>query len=470
MKLPALRINDRLRSVVKSWLNGPFNGAEGSYRGPFYGVGELGNSFVIERSADGWQRHLNVGNTVGVAAMQAAISAYTNAFALMPATHKRLLPGGGYEDVTTSALSRWLLRPNGFQTIADFMSNGVRQLMERGNAVGAAARNDRNEVVSVVWASSYGVHIDPDSGALFYSMSLNDGSSRPDFLVPARDVLHVRINAQLSRPLDGRSPLVFCAYSLAANAQLSSFLNAYLANRASPSYILSTDLTLNAEQMRQLRAAWNDQAQTLASGGTPVLSGGLKPHQMGVAPGDELLVQTFNLTVEDVARAFSMPRALLGIAETAANAEQLMRSWVSLGLGSLVEIVEQEIEKLFELPRQDQVEFDSNALLRLDAEAQMRVVTEGVTKGVLSADEGRARIGLAPVPGGFGAIPTTQQQQVPLDLLHEMHTAEISAKLKPEPQPVAIEAETTEEEPEADPEVAKALVVAMLHQKRRRAA
>ena len=468
----------KLLDRIKSWAGWgtPFNGAqEGQWRGPFVGMGELGNPFAIERLGDGWQRHLSVNNTTGIAAMQAAIAAYTNAFSLMPAAHKRQLPGGGFEEITTSALSRWVLHPNGFQTMADFMANGIRQLMERGNVVGVAARNDRNEITAIIWASGYQPHIDPETGALFYAVTLNDGVTRPDYLVPARDVLHIRINAPVVRPLDGRSPLVFCAYSLAANAQLLAFLNSYLNNRASPSYVLSTDLVLNGDQIKQLRAAWDDQAAKLASGGTPILAAGLKPHQLGVAPGDALLVSTFNMTVEDIARAFSIPRALLGISETAANAEQLMRSWVSLGLGSMVEIVEQELEKLFDLPRVEHIEFDSNALLRLDAEAQMRVVTDGVIKGVLSADEGRARLGLAPIKGGFGKLPTVQQQQIPLDLLHELHTADIANKTKPKPEPPPIEPPTPPAEPEAaepppDPDVAKALVLSMLNEKRKRRA
>jgi HK97 family phage portal protein len=465
MKLPTL-------ARVKSWLSGPFNGAqEGAVRGPFFGQGELGHLFKIEQFGDGWQRHLNVSNGSGVAATQAAIAAYCNAFALMPASHKRKLAGGGYEEVDTSALARWLHRPNGFQTTAEFMSNGIRCLMEKGNAVAFGVRNDRNEITATVWATSFSTHIDPDTGALFYAGALNDGVTRPDVLVPARDVLHIRINAPISRPLLGVSPIVYCASSMCVNAQLSAFLNSYIANRASPSYVLSTDLVLNVDQTRQLRAAWDEQSKTIASGGTPIISGGLRPHQMGVAPGDEFLVENFNLTVEDIARAFSIPRALLGISETASNAEQLLRSWVSLGLGSLVETVEQQIEKFFDLGRADQVEFDSNALLRLDAEAQMRVIGEGVTKGILSADEGRALLGLPPISGGFGAIPTVQQQQIPLDLLHELHVADIDAKTKPEPEPVpvALEGEVVEEE-EADPEVAKALVVAMFDKKRRRSA
>lgn len=445
-----------VRNRLKGWLMGP----EGSWRGPFYGYGEQGGRSVFDPLEDGWQRNLGFTGDRDVSALQGAIAAHCNAFALMPVEHKRELPQGGFEVVKNSALARWLLKPNSFQTPAEFWANGIRELMESGNAVAFAVRNSRTEIVAAFWAQSWQTHIDPETGAIFYSLQPNDGTSIPDYIVPARDVLHLRINAPIYAPLYGRSPIQWCASTTCANAQLTSFLNSYLQNRASPSYVLTTDLQLNLDQIRQLRTAWDEQAARLKSGGTPVLASGLKPVQMGVAPGDALLVATFNLTVEDIARAFSMPRALLGISETASNAEQLLRVWISLGLGSLVEMVEQQIEKLFDLGPTNHVEFNSDALLRLDGEGLMRVAGEGVTKGILSPDEARARLGMAPIEGGFGSMPTMQQQQIPLDLLHSLHVAEIEAKAapEPEPEPVPVAAEIeAEPEPVADEETARAL-------------
>lgn len=440
---------------LKSWIGGPFNGVqEGSWRGPFTLFGEFGNGYTADPLGEGWQRHLSNRNTIGIAALHAAISAYVHAFILMPMHHRRRLETGGWEPVTTSALSRWIDKPNYFQTMAEFWSLGIRQLMDTGNAVAVAARNDRTEVVSTIWVDSYTVTVDDETGAIFYHVSLNGADS----MVPSRDVLHLRINAPASNPLTGRSNTVFCAAALATNSRLSQFLVSYLNNRASPSYALSTDANLSKDQMRQLREAWNEQSQLLASGGTPILANGLKPEMLGVAPGDTLLVDTFNLTVEDIARAFSIPKALLGISETASNAENLYRAWISLGLGSIIELVEQSIERLFSLPRGEEVEFDSDAMLRLDAQAQMEMVSKGVVSGLLSPDEGRAKVGYGPVSGGYGKMPTQQQQQVPLDLLHDIHAANIRAKEEPAPV-VEPEPPPEEEDKGVNPDVLKAQII-----------
>jgi HK97 family phage portal protein len=420
-----------LITKVKSF----FGGAEGSWRGQFFG--QEGNQwFPLGSIADGFQQNLNrPGNSMGVAALQSAISCYTNAFMLMPPRHVRDSIDNGIEEITTSALSRWLDKPNAIQTRAEFWQSGIRQLYEAGNAVGVASRNDRFEVVSVMWASHYSIYSDKDSGETFYTVSFADGSKDPEFAIPVRDIMHLRINVDVRDPLRGRSPIVWCAASLSTNSTLSAFLVSYLNNRASPSYALTTDEKINSEQIDRLRVKWDEQSKKLGSGGTPILSNGLKPVMLGTAPGDALLVDTFNLTVEDISRAFSIPRALLGVSETAANAENLMRQWVSMGLGAIVEMVEQSIEKLFETDRRDAVEFDSEAMLRMDAESRTNMVAKAVVSGVMSPDEGRAVLGLPPVEGGYGAMPTQQQQQVPLDLLHDIHAAAISSKLNPPTPP-----------------------------------
>lgn len=444
------------------------------------GISERGNIFSQFTMDTFFQRNLKPVCNEASAALQAAIAAHVAAFVLMQIQQKRALPSGGYETITQSPLMTWTHKPNGFQTIADFWAVGIRLLMEKGNAVAAAARDERGNVVATVWASYYSLLLDPETGSIFYRVSLNDGIEREDdFIIPARDVMHLRINAPVSDPMHGRSPIVWCAGSLSVNVQLTAFLNSYIANRASPSYALTTDAVLNEDQRNELRTSWDNQSRRLASGGVPILSSGLKPVQLGVAPGDELLISTFNLTVEDVARAFSMPRALLGISETAANASDLMKSWISLGLGSLAENVEQQVARLFGLPADQFCEFDHTALLRLDGEALIRMVSQGVTAGVLSPDEGRAIAGLPPIDGGYGKIPYAQQQMVPLSLLNALHEADIAARL-PAPEAEEVDDEIVDDAPpgtdeevddekDADPEIVKALVIQMREFKRKHA-
>jgi HK97 family phage portal protein len=461
----------QLVGTVKSWFGGPFNGAqEGQYR-PGYGMGELGTWFPIEPGAEGWQRHLSVNRNPAVAAVQSAIGSYVSAMTAMPIGHLK----HGTERIASSAFLRWSRSPTSWQTLAEWMAEGERQLLETGNAVALTSRNDRTEIVALTWSQNWSIFTDPITGAVFYALRMpaQFGEFDSAKLVPARDVLHLRINVDgSSDTLRGRSPLVWCAAALATNATLSSFLVSYLSNRASPSYALTTDTVLTVTQMQQLRAAWDEQSKVLKTGGTPVLGSGLKPVMLGVAPGDALLVETFNMSVEDIARAFGLPKSLLGIDETASNAQILVRQWVSLGLGAHVEMWEQALEKVFQMTAEEHVEFNTHALLRLSPNEEASRLKELVVGSILSSDEARAVLSLPAVTGGYGKIPTAQQQQVPLDLLHSIHAAEIDAKNRlsapaPAPAPALAPAPAPAPTKDADPDVAKALVVSMFDYKRK---
>jgi HK97 family phage portal protein len=284
--------------------------------------------------------------------------------------------------------------------------------------------------------------------------------------------MRVNVDGRVSA-LRGRSPLQWCAAALATNATLSAFLVSYLNNRASPSYALTTELTLTASQMQQLRTAWDEQTKVLKTGGTPIVGSGLKPVMLGVAPGDSLLVETFNMSIEDIARAFGMPKSLLGIDETASNAQVLVRQWVSLNLGGHVELWEQALEKVFQMGSDESIEFDTHALLRLSPNEEATRLKELVTGSVMSSDEARSVLSLPAVEGGYGKIPTAQQQQVPLNLLSELHAADIGSKNRASTTPAPTTPPANEPEPpppkEADADVAKALVISMLDYKRKSA-
>jgi hypothetical protein len=66
-------------------------------------------------------------------------------------------------------------------------------------------------------------------------------------------------------------------------------------------------------------------------------------------------------------------------------------------------------------------------------------------------------------------VPAAQQQQVPLDLLHQLHMADLSARLRPEPEPAPEPAKDEKpaepekvEDKSVDPVVARALTADLL--------
>jgi len=257
-----------------------------------------------------------------------------------------------------------------------------------------------------------------ETGDVFYSLQGNPVVD-PLFdrlIVPARDVLHVRINAD-DNPLRGRSPLDAAATDIASsNAMVRQQLAFYL-NQARPSQVLTTDMLLNKTQVDQLREAWNAQAQGLAQGGTPILTAGLKPFNLSTSGNDASIAEMLKLTDQHIALVFGVPLQILGIGGTPfSSTEMLMQSWIARSLGFTLNHIEEAFGILFGLKGQpdEYLEFNTQALLRSAYKDRIEALSKGVIGGLIAPDEGRAELELPRVPNGAGEEPRVQQQVVPL--------------------------------------------------------
>ena len=406
--------------------------AEGDYRpGPWplpvtggylpVGVGESWNW---------WQRGFDpVGPSVQSAMVEACVSAYAQTVAMCPGSHWRLTDKGGRARVTTSALNRILRSPNDYQSISDFLLNTVRSLYLQGNAYALALRNDRFEIDEL--------HLmDPmlsyprlaNNGEIFYQLYGNNViEQRLDpgatLIVPQRDVLHIRLHTVRNRqptPLVGESPILAAYAAIGVGSAIADQQFAFYRNEARPSAVLSTDLTLDKDQVQALRDRWNEQAKGMAKGGTPILTSGLKVMPWAASGKDAETAEIMRLSNEQIALAFRIPLQILGIGgpgtggATYNSTELLMQSWIASGLGFALNHIEEAIGLLFGLKGQpdEYVEFDTGALLRSSNKERIDALVAGVQGGIYAPNEARAMEGLDAVP--FGDEPRVQQQVVPL--------------------------------------------------------
>jgi len=390
-----------------------------------------------------------------VAAAEGGIDAYVQSIAQLPAAHYRRNDNGGKEVVTTSALSRILRNPNKYQTASDFKSFMVRQLLTTGNAYAVATRNARYEVDSLhpVYSMQIEPLIDRETKEYFYHLRANPLAPFDDdgnYVAPARDVLHIKLYTP-SHPLKGVSPLTYATMAMASNSALSAHMATFFANMSRPSMILSTDAVLNGDQMQRLRAAWEEQSTRMSSGHTPILSNGIKAQQLSLSSQDAQLVDAFRLTVEDIARALRIPLPMMGIATTYSSTEQLISFWLSSGLGYMVNHIEVAIDKFFDLPADEFVEFDTDTLLRTDFSARIDGLTKGILGGLFSPNEARAKMELPAVE--FGDEPRVQAQVVPLSMVEMTQaapSAPAAADPAPEPKPTEEPAATPAEDKGVD--------------------
>ena len=393
-----------------------------------------------------WQTGRNVEGYEGpTAIVHACVDAYAQTMASLYGDHYRYAEDGSKERVKNSALSRCLHQPNDYQTRSDFVLNLVKSILMDGNAYVLGQRNNRGEINSLHLLPSRGTepYLEPETKEVFYAIGNNPFLGDVDVMIPSRDIMHIRLHTP-AHPLIGVSPISNAASSIAANSAITNHQAAFFNNMSRPSGTLTTDMKLSGEQMRQLRNAWQDQSKQMNSGGIPILGSGIKWEPMSISSQDSQLIQAFQMTVEDVARAFRVPLPLVGDYRhsTYNNVEQLVSSWLATGLGFLLEHIEVCIDKFFQLPREQFTEFDVESLLRTDFSTRVDGYTKAIQQGLMTPNEARAKMGGLPSVEK-GDVVYAQAQMRPLG-----EEAAVVIPEAPAPEPVA-EIEQTEPEPEA---------------------
>jgi len=386
---------------------------------------------------------------------QSCIAAYAETMAVLwPSVYRT----GADEEkikIRNSTAAKTLRTPNKYQTRSDFMLNLVSNVLSDGNAYAVGYRNGRNEIIEMhlLGSKSTTPYIDPETKAVFYAVGDNPFVDA-EFLVPARDILHVKLYTP-KHPLIGVSPIVNTAMAMQANNSITAHQANFFNNMRRPSGVLSSDMELTADQMKQLRQAWDEQSKSLNSGGVPILGYGMKWQPLSMSSQDAELAKAFNMSVEDIARAFRVPLPLVGDLRygTYNNVEQLISMWLSTGLGFMLEHVELAFDKFFELGDNDNIEFDPDTLLRTDFAGRIDGLTKGIQGGLYAPNEARRKMGLPKAENGDK--PMVQQQMVPLGWTEEQARLLAAAPPAPAPAPAA-----EPEKPLTDDELEEASLIA----------
>ena len=137
----------------------------------------------------------------------------------------------------------------------------------------------------------------------------------------------------------------------------------------------------------------------------------------------------------DIARVFGVPLAMINdmTGATYNNTEQLIMTWLRMGLGFYLEHIELAFDQLFEIERSDDfTELDIKALLRPDFKSQIEGLSKAVTGGLYAPNEARRELSLPRVPNGDE--PRVQQQMVPLSWEPPEPTPAPAPEDEPEPE------------------------------------
>ena len=200
----------------------------------------------------------------------------------------------------------------------------------------------------------------------------------------------------------GMSPIAPVRLSLDMGRDALTGNRSKLTNDSAPGVVFETSELPTDEEVTGFLDRWEARHQGTANRMRPaLLSPGMKASQVGFAPRDMEYLSTLRWTVEDVARAFNVPKPLLHDLERAtySNIETARRMfWETCIVPELRFFEEALQEHLLPMFRDPALvaEFDTSeieALQESESERAKRLQIY-VSEGIMTTDEARAELGL----------------------------------------------------------------------------
>ncbi|WP_455424802.1 phage portal protein [Dryocola sp. LX212] len=399
----------------------PFRRKEKSLQSPS-GHGSRGGWFPIigEAFPGAWQRNLEIRQETVLAynAVFSCMSLISGDISKMPASLMKRTKSGIWQPEAEGELPRLLRKPNSFQNRMQFFECWVNSKLAAGNTYVIKIRNTGGRVVELRILDPLRVTplVSPD-GQVFYRVSPDNLSGLTDeVIVPAREVIHDRFNC-LFHPLVGLSPIFACGLPATQGNSILENSTVFFQNGGKPSGIISLPGSVSEEKAREIKANWDAGYTGANAGKTAVLSDGAdyKPNSMTAA--DAQTIEQLKLAGEIVCAVFHVPTYKVGIdaAPKYDNIEALEQQYYSQCLQTLIEAIELSLNDAFDLGIHESVEFETDALLRMDTERRYTTYSTAVGCGILAPNEARLKENLPPVPGGD--FPYMQQQNYSLEAL-----------------------------------------------------
>jgi len=207
--------------------------------------------------------------------------------------------------------------------------------------------------------------------------------------------------------------------SLAINAQNHSS-NIFRKSAKRPG-VFMIDKLLSEEQRKAVRQNYRG----LVEGNEDdllVLEAGAKFEPLNMTPADVQLLETRKYTVEDIARWFGIPSAMINDTSKTTTwgtgVEQLIEGFYKFRLRPMLESLEQSIDKRVLTTAQRMkytVEFSLDAILRGSLKDRLETGSKAVQNGLMTRNEWRQLENLPPIEGGDTL--TVQSAMIPINMM-----------------------------------------------------
>jgi HK97 family phage portal protein len=337
-----------------------------------------------------------------VSAVWSSVELLTDNLASLPIfVYERASGADGHKNLARDT-SLWTLlheTPNNRHTPMELWQYLTLNYILRGNAYAKLTRNTAGEVISIIPLASDQVEVEvlQDQSIIYkYYYEGKVAIYAPDSMFHWRDKGNGVVG--MSR-LDYMRSTV----NVAVGAQ-NHTANVFRKSAKRPG-VFMIDKLLTEEQRASIRKNYKG----LVEGNDDdllVLEAGAKFEPLNMTPADVQLLQTRKFSVEDIARWFGIPSAMINDTEKTTTwgtgIDSLIQGFYKFRLRPMLESLEQAIERRILTPAQRRrytVEFSLDAILRGSLKERLEIGAQAVQNGLMTRNEWRQYENMPPMEG-----------------------------------------------------------------------
>lgn len=294
----------------------------------------------------------------------------------------------------TSLMSHVLtVRPNVRQTATEFVEQMISQLMLFSEYYAIIKRSPNGKVIGLVpFNSPQQVSITELGDNLIFNCITNDGRSaqfKNDEIFHIRD-LSINTYRALDKITNAKSTI---GLSLAATQNAENY---YKRGPRSGAFI-QADGKLTDDAFARLSKQFNDAyAGNEAAHKIAILENGMKYVANEYTLKDAQVLESRSASIREIASIFGVPLALLGISDpNMKDIETINQFFYRSCLQSIIAKIEDRFKLM--LPRDYSLKFDLSEYLKGDIKTTAEVTERLLTRGMISVNEARVRMGLQPI-------------------------------------------------------------------------
>lgn len=347
--------------------------------------------------------NFDLNNAEKIATVYTCINILANSVARLPINViKEQSDGSNLVDKTDYRYPILHYQPNPFQSIHKLMQTWEWHVNTNGNAYGKIWRDGAGRVIKITMIPpSTFVGVKEVRGNLYYTFK--EGNT--DRVYNSDNILH--FYNVTKDGLVGVSPLTAIRLNMTSSWQAYTTINNMYQNELRASKALKWPTFMpNKKAQKEALDQFKKEFTGSQAPGVVTLPDGADLIDLQIKPEDAQFIETIKFNKIDIASAFRIPLANVGVLEaTKFNSVEVMgQEFIQFGLGDKLKMYRTELEmKLLSMEEKmggTSIEFNTNALLQLDFKTRIQGYKDQIQSGMLTPNQANIIEGLPLYPEG----------------------------------------------------------------------